>query len=218
MITINLLPPEYRKPEATPVGRFIAIVVGAVLVTSGLGVYGYVHYSKLKEARDFREATEGDYKAKKVQQEMSRSLAEEVKAYETRRDAIQDVASLRILWSRKLDEFLEILHNGGDKNDYFIWLNGMKASPARDTSRGKPASGGEVSFNGFCAGQELTKVTNLRNKIRKDEFFKDFKLVSQPNWQVEFFNDGREPAAAGKFNFQLTLKPLDWRRADKKGK
>ena len=33
MINVNLLPVEYRKTESTPVGRFLAIVVGAVLVT-----------------------------------------------------------------------------------------------------------------------------------------------------------------------------------------
>jgi hypothetical protein len=218
VITINLLPPEYRKPESTPVGRFLAIVVGAVLVTSGLGVYGYVHYSKLRAAREVREATEANYKNKKAQQDMSRALAEEIKAYEARRATIQEVAGSRILWSRKLDEFLDILHNGGDKNEYFVWLSGMKVSPARDSGRGKPTSGGEMSFAGYCAGTELTKVTNLRNKIRKDEFYKDFKYLSPPNWQVERFNDGREPAAAGKFNFQLTLKPLDWRRAAKQGR
>ena len=36
MININLLPPEYRKAESTPITRFIAIVAGAVLVTSTL--------------------------------------------------------------------------------------------------------------------------------------------------------------------------------------
>ena len=35
MININLLPHEYRKAEATPIGRFLAIVIGAVVVTTG---------------------------------------------------------------------------------------------------------------------------------------------------------------------------------------
>jgi len=217
VITINLLPQEYRRPESTPVARFVAIVVGAILVTSGLGLYGVVHYSRLKDARDTREATELDYQNKKALQDISRSLGEEIKAYETRRAAIQEVASNRILWSRKLDELLDIIYNDDKRNEYFVWLTGMKVSPSRDASRGKPTSGGELHFSGYCASTELSKVATLRTRLRSDKaFYQDFKYLSPPNWIVETFNDGREPAAAGKFNFQLTLKPLDWNRAAKK--
>ncbi len=216
MITINLLPQEYRRPEATPVARFVAIVAGAVLLTSGLGLYGVVHYSKLKDARDTREATELDFQNKKALQDISSSLADEIKAYETRRAAIQEVAANRILWSRKLDEFLDIIYNDDKRNEYYVWLTGLKASPSREASRGKPTAGGELHFSGFCGSTEFSKVAALRTKLRTDAFYSDFKYLSPPNWSVEAFNDGREPAAAGKFNFQLTLKPLDWRRAARK--
>ena len=51
MISINLLPSEYRKSEATPIARFLSIVIGAVVVTTSLVVYGYVHYSQLRGAQ-----------------------------------------------------------------------------------------------------------------------------------------------------------------------
>ena len=57
MIQINLLPPEYRPRTGTPVTRFVAIVVGVVLVASATGVWFYTHFIELantKELRDVR--------------------------------------------------------------------------------------------------------------------------------------------------------------------
>ena len=91
MIRINLLPEEYRKPESTPIGRFITIIVGAVLVTGGLVAYGYVHYSKLRGVIEVREATEAEYANKKAQADVSKSLQAEISAYQSRRKAIQEI-------------------------------------------------------------------------------------------------------------------------------
>lgn len=215
MIAINLLPVEYRKAEATPVARFIAILAGAVLLTTGLVVYGFVHYSKLRNARDVLQATEDTYRNKKAQADISLSLQQEVNAYEARRKAIQDIAGARILWSRKLDELFDILWNRDDKATYFVWLNGLKVSPPRDAGRkGETTTGGTVGFSGYSESTEISKVTNLRNAIRKDAFFDDFKAISLPLWDRQIWDDGKEPSVAGKFNFELVLKPLGWRRAE----
>ena len=64
MININLLPNEFRRVESTPVARFVTIVVGAIVVTSGLVGYGFVHYSELKTVRDLREQTEANFSNK----------------------------------------------------------------------------------------------------------------------------------------------------------
>ncbi|MFB3067528.1 MAG: hypothetical protein ACE10D_13560, partial [Planctomycetota bacterium] len=81
MISVNLLPPEYRKLEATPLARFIAIVVGAILVASELGVYAYVHYSELRSIREVRGATDAEYQNKKAQGDASLALQKEILAY-----------------------------------------------------------------------------------------------------------------------------------------
>ena len=132
MININLLPAEYRKAEATPVARFIAIVVGAVVVTASLVAYGYVHYSKLKEARDVRIQTEETYANKKAQADVSKSLQTEINNYELRRKAIQSIAQNRILQSKKLDEFLDVIWARGDTTDYLHLAEVAFGSPRRD--------------------------------------------------------------------------------------
>lgn len=215
MISINLLPAEYRKPESTPIARFIAIVIGAIVVTSGLVAYGFVHYSSLKGIREVREATEADFVNKKAQADVSQALQAEIVAYETRRKAIQQVAKARILHSRKLDEFLDIIHSRGDRSAYFVWLKDLATSPARAGRRGVATTGGTMAFSGWAETQEFSRVTNLRDAIRKDPFFEDFLSISYPNFKAVTWDDGLEPATAGQFNYSLTLKPLGWRHGQK---
>jgi len=213
VININLLPHEYRKAEATPIGRFLAIVIGAVLVTSGLVAYGYVHYSELKGVREVRASVEEQFANKKARAQISKNLQAEINAYETRRKAITKIARARILQSRKLDEFLDIIHNGGNREAYYVWLERLAVKPARGTRRrGKgPQSGGSWAFDGYAETTEFSRVTNLRDAIRKDSFFDDFQQISLPVFQAKVWDDGLEPNAAGKFSYQMTLKPLGWR-------
>jgi hypothetical protein len=218
VIEINLLPHEYRKTESTPIARFIAIIAGAVLVTSGLVAYGFVHYSKLKGVREVREATEATYANKKAQADVSLSLQTEITNYEARRKAITQVARKRILQSRKLDEFLDLIHNRGDRSTYFVWLKNLVIRPARAVRRGKPTSGGSMAFAGFSESVEFSRITNLRDAIKKDSFFQDYKTISPPNFKAVEWDDELEPKKAGKFSFDLSFKPLGWRHSSKSGK
>lgn len=215
MIHVNLLPVEYRKTESTPVGRFLAIVVGAVLVTSTLVAYGYVHYSELKGIREVRASVEAEYTNKKAQAQMAKALKNEISAYQTRRQAIQKIASARILQSRKLDEFLDVVHNGNDRRQYFVWLSKLAVKPGRAKRRGQARSGGSWAFSGWAETKEFSRVTNFRDTLRKDAFFDDFASISQPNFKAVSWDDGLEPSEAGSFNYGMTLKPLGWQRTAK---
>lgn len=217
MISINLLPSEYRKSEATPIARFLAIVIGAVAITTGLVAYGYVHYSRLRGVQEVREATEAEFTNKKAQADVSRSLQVEINAFEARRKAIQAVASDRILQSRKLDEFLNIMWNGGDTATYNVWLQNLQVKPPRAGRRGRPTTGGSYQFAGFCETTQFSKVTNLRDAIKEHPFFRDFQSISRPVFKAVRWDDGMEPSAAGKFAFDITLKPLGWAQAEKSG-
>jgi len=218
VISINLLPGEYRKSEATPIARFLSIVIGAVVVTTALVIYGYVHYSQLRGAQDLCEATEQTYTNRKMEADVSLALQAEINAYEARRKAITEVARNRILHSRKLDEFLSVIYNNGDPTQYLVWLNSLSVKPPRD-SRGKggPSSGGTLTFSGFCETTQFSRVTNLRDALKgRKEFYNDFKAISRPVFKAQHWDDGLEPADAGKFSFELTFKPLGWASDEKK--
>jgi hypothetical protein len=217
VIQINLLPPEYRKSESTPVTRFIAIVAGAVVVTCGLVAYGYVHYSTLRGVLERREQVEGTFRNAKAQADVARNLQAEIAAYEARRKAIQDVAKVRILQSRKLDEFLDVVTARGDAGTlYRVWLNNLSTKPARVARQGKATTGGTVTFAGYCESIEFSRVTNLRDAIKKHAYYNDFKSISRPIFKAVEWDDGLVPDRAGRFGFDLTLKPLGWQHEARK--
>jgi Tfp pilus assembly protein PilN len=217
VIAINLLPSEYRKSEATPIARFLAIVIGAVVVTTALVVYGYVHYSQLRSIQEVREAAEAEYLNKKQIADQSLSLQAEINAYEARRKAITEVARNRILHSKKLDEFLSIVWNGDDKSAYYVWLNGLAVKPPREArAKGQATTGGTFSFTGYSDTVNFSRVTNLRDSLKgKKAFYDDFKAISRPGFKAHYWDDGLEPSSAGKFGFDLTFKPLGWAYEDK---
>jgi len=221
VISINLLPGEYRKSEATPIARFLSIVIGAVVVTTSLVIYGYVHYSQLRGAQDLFEATEQIYTNKKMEADVSLALQAEINAYEARRKAITEVARNRILHSKKLDEFLQVIHAGGEASSaYTVWLNNLSIKPARETrAKGGATTGGTLSFSGFSETTQFSRVTNLRDALKGNKtFYDDFKAISRPVFKAQQWDDGLEPSSAGKFSFELTFKPLGWASEDKSKK
>jgi Tfp pilus assembly protein PilN len=218
VISINLLPGEYRKSEATPIARFLSIVIGAVVVTTALVIYGYVHYSQLRGAQDLREATEQIYTNKKMEADVSLALQAEINAYEARRKAITEVAKNRILHSKKLDEFLQVIQAGGDAaSSYTVWMNSLSVKPPRETrGKGGATTGGSLTFSGFCETTQFSRVTNLRDALKGHKtFYDDFKAISRPVFKAQVWDDGLEPSQAGKFSFELTFKPLGWEGAEK---
>jgi Tfp pilus assembly protein PilN len=218
VISINLLPSEYRKSEATPIARFLSIVIGAVVVTTALVIYGYVHYSQLRGAQDLREATEQIYTNKKMEADVSLALQAEINAYEARRKAITEVARGRILHSKKLDEFLQVIQAGGEASAaYTVWLNSLAVKPARESrAKGGATTGGNLTFSGFSETTQFSRVTNLRDALKGHKsFYDDFKAISRPVFKAQQWDDGLEPASAGKFSFELTFKPLGATGEDK---
>src|SRR6185295_10805605 len=134
MIKVNLLPPEYRKVEGTPVARLVATIAGVFLVACAAGVWGYVHVAILAQVKDERTQKEEELASLKAQAERSQSLLKEFKEYQRRRETIEKIGSQRILWSKKLDELADLIHNKGDTKRHLVWLGSIRTQNGRGTS------------------------------------------------------------------------------------
>lgn len=206
MIRVNLLPVEYRKAEGPPLARVAVVVAGAILVTSALGGWGYVHFGVLAEAESRRDQLQQDLEQLRQQAERSKSLLREYTEYQRRRDTIEKIGSSRILWSRKLDEFGDIIHNKGDQKDYLVWLSSVRTSAGRGAD--SPVG---LQFQGLCAGS-LSNLSDFNKRIKDTkEFFEDFNRISPPAGTQKTFGDGKFPAVGWDFSFELDHKPANWR-------
>jgi len=224
MIQVNLLPPEHRRASGTPVVRFVAIVAGAVLVVGASCAYAYTHFVQLANVREVRAMREETAVSKEVQKDRSLTLQREIEEYQQRRRAIQTINRNRVLWSRKLDQFFEVV--AGRDAAYAAWLDELEAPTLLAVNRrpgtlGAPADGGLVRFSGFLAMETPNEgpaqssafyraLTGDPDTTRHtSEFFQDFVSISNPT--IEIIDRQRTtttltPPVVGAYKYELRLK------------
>jgi len=231
MIQINLLPPEYRPRTGTPVARFVAIVVGVVLVACASGAWFYTHFIQLTNVRELRDVRAEEANSKERQKEHSLSLQREIDVYEKRRSAIQAINRSRTLWSRKLDQFYDIVTGQDDEGSFKVWLDTLEVPPQRIATRGRSRrrrgetkNGGAFRFTGYMAMDSTSDAPALSSLLfraltgdpeatgERTDFFQDFIAINNPNIAVvETASSKNEvqllPPVVGSFRYELLLAP-----------
>jgi Tfp pilus assembly protein PilN len=200
MIRVNLLPSEYRKVERTPILRFVTIICGVVLSASAIGAFLYVHFGMLVKVVSEREKLEETYITKKVMADRSKSLEREAREYKKRRETIEQIGQNRKLWSKKVDELCDIIHNKGDRKRHLVWLTQLRTLPP-----GRGGNGG-IYIKGYSGGSEIHRLSDFHLDIKNSEFFEDFENIDNPEGSVVKFPDERVPNTAWEFDFNMMLR------------
>jgi cell division protein FtsB len=225
MIRVNLLPPEYRAAAGTPVGRFVAIIAGVVAVVGAGCWYAYTHFVQLQKVREVKALREEEASNKERQKDRSLLLQREIDEYQQRRRAIQAINRNRILWSRKLDQFFDIV--ASREAPYNAWLEELEiptqmAANRRPGQLGAPTDGGEFKLNGFLAMQTPNEAPAQNSAFyraitgdaesagRSSEFFSDFVSISNPSIDTSMGSASTKklsPPVTGAFRYELRLRP-----------
>jgi cell division protein FtsB len=230
MIQINLLPPEYRPRPGTPVARFVAIVAGVAVLACASGAYAYTHFIELAKVKELHAVREEESRAKDVQRDRSLNLQREIEAYEKRRLAIQTINRSRTLWSRKLDQFFDIVTGQTEDDGYSVWLENLEVPPqalsskkrAKPTKKGEEADGGVFRFVGDLAMATPSEAPALSSAFfkaltgdpdgtgQRTDFYSDFLRVNNPSIDI-VDRKGRKgaemiPPVVGTFKYELMLR------------
>jgi hypothetical protein len=230
MIQINLLPPEYRAKAGTPVGRFVAIVAGVVVVASALGVFAYTHFIELTRVRELRVAREEEAIGQERRKKYSLDLQAEIDMFEKRRTAIQTINRSRTLWSKKIDQLFDLVTNQTGDASFRAWLESIEVPAMPVTSKkrvpaagkkGQVADGGQLKIKGFLAleaeADAPAHISAFHRAVTGDpeatgrttEFFQDFMRINNPNVKI-VPNRGKgdeqlEPPVVAEFKYELAL-------------
>jgi cell division protein FtsB len=236
MIQINLLPSEYRPRTGTPVGRFVAIVVGIVMVLSAGGAYAYTHFIELSKVRELKRSRAEEARSTEMQRDRSLRLQDEIAMYEQRRLAIKTINRSRTLWSRKLDQFYDIVTSRDVDDTSAVWLDDIEvpvkvvSMRRRRTPRKRrgpktvePAA--KFKFEGYMAMANTAEAPALLSTFHKaltgdpertgkpTAFFKDFLTINNPNIEMMRTRSKRNvelvPEHVGVFGYELGLAPPD---------
>lgn len=204
MIKVNLLPAEYRRVERTPVFRFVTILCGVVLSASAIGAFLYVHFGTLENVIDDRETLAMTEDILRKDAQRSKALDAEAREYQKRRATIDEIARRRLLWSKKLDELCDLIHNKGDSKRHLVWLSKIGTIAPSKTSAGG------LSIKGLSGGEELHRLSDFHLDIRQSEYFQDFQSIDDPEGEAISLSDERVPKTAWQFDFNMHLKPFGW--------
>ncbi|MBI1853693.1 MAG: hypothetical protein HYR85_25440 [Planctomycetes bacterium] len=213
MIRINLLPEGYRKSDRTPLGR-VALVMGCLVgVLTSLAAFGYEHFGNLRRVNAERDTTTSELAALKTEEAYANALQREKDDFKKRSDTIQSIGHSRVLWTKKLDQFLDVVDAGGDRERHFIWLKALDVKPAREGGQGSDRDGGTLEFKGYSGGQHLQRLSDFHADLKRPPFFDDFFDIDDPSGKVVDFDGDAEPKQAWEFDMKMRLKPRESREA-----
>lgn len=214
MITINLLPQEYRRRERTPIVVFLPIVVGLVCVLSAASVAAYVHFVSLEQTVAQKRSLEADLQQKTPNLRYEESLLAEEKEYQARVETIEDIAASRILATKKLDQLWGTISAGDASGDYMVWLTEMKSTPAKTSGNAAkakkgdgPRPGGEIAMKGFALADRdpLQDFNRFHGALKASPIYKECIEVNNPDGKVNDFNDERVPRKGWTVDLAMSL-------------
>lgn len=199
MIRINLLPMEFRRGRRVST-RLLAVAFGSVLaVCASIGWFGLTYFGKLGEVEEAHAALKTRLEQKQKRAAYYDKLDANQKDYQNRVNTIQAIGRSRRLWSKFLDQLVEVINNDSDVDRHIAWFRSMVV-------KSDPKKGATVTMPGAVQGKDFGKVSNLLESIRNAPFFPELQEMPAPQGKQEISPD-RTPPESIEFPMQLTFKP-----------
>lgn len=201
MIRINLLPAEYRRGNRIS-PKVLATAFGSALaVAASIGWFGIVYFGELGQLERQDVAVTDELAQKKQKVGYFDKLEVNKKDYSARVQTIQDIGKSRRVWSKFMDELVDVVNNSGDTDRHLSWFDSLNV---KTDKRSRAAT---ITLPGAVQGDEMAKVANLHQDIELAPFFKDIESKTPPGGK-RTFDKGRVPSESFAFQLQMTLKPM----------
>jgi len=114
MIEINLLPPEHRPVDRTPVPRLLTILVGVLLAMVGTVLWAFLTFVFIPSETLRRDEARSQEATRKAQAEEVKQLEAKREVYKKREETLRTLYTKRIRWNRVLDRLAEARKASGD--------------------------------------------------------------------------------------------------------
>ena len=209
MITINLLPEEYRRTARTPLKMMVA-VSGAVAVNASLLAWWcWMSFGVAAEIETERSVLELEMQGLTPQVNYHDVLQREVAYHSGRESTLAGITSNRVQWTRVMDELIDVVHAGGEGVDHYIWFDDVSVAQEapRGPARGQQArSYGTLKCNGHSGSAEWNQVPAFLEDIGDTELTSlmgTFDSPAAPEGNLNEADEGLIPAV--NWSFPLTL-------------
>jgi hypothetical protein len=212
MIVINLLPPEHRPVERTPLPRLLTILVGILLSMALLVFWAFITFVKLPEATSKRDDRKRVEATLRVEAEKIKVLENKLSLFRKREETLRQLYRDRIRWTRVLDRIAESRQAGGP-----VVLTSMEIKSSAGSARAKGKATRQLILKGFVphfgegklAGQQLNQACmDFVNRLVKDAKWKEIFEEGEPE-----FKSLRENASIGGQSARASAKETEGKSA-----
>lgn len=208
MITINLLPDEYRRKAKSPI-RVIAAIAAAALVNSTLfAYYGYLEFGTSANIETTRSVLELDLGGLEPQVVYHKALEKEIQTRSAREKTLSEITRNRVLWTKTLDELLDVVHAGREGIEHFVWFEDIdvKLEPGGGNSRG---GYGKLKAAGHSGSEDYDQVANFLEDIEDRDISGLWQIFGKPQAPQARINDADEDLIPSvNWSFPLTIELL----------
>lgn len=200
MIRINLLPADLRRGTRLPAKVLAVAFASALAVSASIGWLGLKWFGELKDAEQRLVAVGQNLEVLQRKVAYVDQLESNKTDYTNRVQTIQNIGASRRVWSKFLDELIDVVNNNGDAERHLAWFDGV-------TVKADPGRGDQVQLKCAVQGDEQDRLANFHDDMAASPFGKDVTL-SDPNWKLEE-DEGRVPPASLRFALTMQFQPAN---------
>lgn len=200
MIHVNLLPVELRRSKKLQVKMLVIALASAASVTAAVGWFGMKWFGDLQAAEERLAAADAQLAELQRRVGYADQLESNKNDYTVRVQTIKDIGNSRRVWSKFLDELIDVVNNNGDTERHVAWFDDL-------TVRNDPAKGAAVTLTCAVQGDEQDRLANFHDDMASSAFGKQ-AMLSDPNWKLEE-EEGRMPPTSLRFGLSLQFPPTN---------
>jgi len=208
MIRINLLPEEYRTRTRTPFKLMLAVSGAVALNTSLLAWWAWTAFGVAAGIEGQRSVLQVEMDGLAPQVVHHKSLQAESAQYKTREATLAQIARSRISWTRKLDEFIDVVNSGGEGQRHLVWFDDFNVSQENDPRRG---TFGSIKATGHSGSDQFAQVANFLQDLEESPFASDFEPPGSAEGSESILDEELMPSVVWAFPLSLEFKSLEER-------
>jgi Tfp pilus assembly protein PilN len=210
MIRINLLPEEYRRKSRTPL-KLMAALSAVVAVNTMLAAWlGWLAFGVAGEIESQRLVLQLEMDGLTPQVTYFRALEKESKQYKSRETTLAAITKSRVVWTRKLDELMDVVNRGDEGQRHLVWFDDLTVTTQANA---RDKSGGSLRASGHSGSDKFAQVANFLEDLESSTFVADFHRPAPPEGTQTVVDESLVPPVVWAFPLQLTMKTTEEREA-----
>lgn len=213
MIRINLLPEEYRKKSRTPIKLMIGLTAAVAVNTGLLSYLGWLTFGVAKEIDSEKSTLQVEMDGLSPQVAYHRNLEKESKEYESRERTLSSITRSRIVWTRKLDELIDVVNRGDEGQRHLVWMDDLTVA---QTLNPRGDQWGSVRASGHSGSDKFAQVANFLEDLEDSTFVEDFYKPAPPEGTQTVVDEDLVPPVVWAFPLSLSLRSPDERDENRK--